>query len=968
MERWQDAIARQDDTALAKRAQSLADDPSSRPLLEVIFGNSPFLTQCLLNDIGTFLAWRKAGHEKLFPEIIDKMLRNAVEAESEAALMTALRVARRQCALVTGLSDIAGLATVEVTTAALSRFADAAIEATITFLLREALKRGKLPDPNAVTVDTCGYVVLGMGKLGGGELNYSSDIDLIVLYEPERLAESARDNLGPFFVAMTRDLVRILESRTSDGFVFRMDLRLRPDPGATPVALSTLAAETYYESMGQNWERAAMIKARAVAGDTKAGTGFLDIIKPFVWRKHLDFAAIQDIHSIKRQIHAHKGGGQIAIAGHNVKLGRGGIREIEFFAQTQQLIWGGRHPELRSPRTIDALRALAAHGRINDETAEDMIEAYRFLRTVEHRLQMVDDQQTHELPRDEEALEAIAAFLGYSDTAAFAEALTTRLRTVEAHYAALFEEAPDLGGPGNLVFTGGEHDPETLATLERLGYRDGERVSAIVRGWHHGRHRATRSVRARELLTEIMPALLEALAATPGPDEAFLKFDEFLAAQPAGVQLFSMFHANPGQLALVAEVMGSAPELAARLGANASLFEAVVSEGFFDALPDPETLAADIAGVLAEARDFQDVLDLSRRWANDHRFQVGIQYFRGMIDAAAAGRALAEIADAALIALWPPVREEFETQHGTFADGGMAVLAMGKLGGREMTMTSDLDLIFLYDVPEGTEASDGDKPLMPGHYYTRLSQRYLNAITAMTAEGRLYEVDMRLRPSGNAGPLATSFAGFLKYQNDEAWTWEHMALTRARVIEGPPDLTARIGESVRSVLVRPRDLDKLVTDVAEMRERIERDHSSETEWRIKRRRGGIVDLEFLAQYQQLRHAAAHPEVLSANTQDAFEQLAAAGCLAADTAKTLAEAARFWQGLQSMLRLTVGEDFQEESATDGLRALLTRAGGVETFDELKARIAETSAAVYDIFKATIEAPAAVLAADKDEVGA
>jgi glutamate-ammonia-ligase adenylyltransferase len=966
LERWNEAVADLDNRTIAKRAEAFADDTTGRLLLEVIFGNSPFLTQCLLHDIGTAVAWRKTGLAKVFQGILDELRKSADAAGSESELMSVLRVARRRCALVVGLSDIAGHAGIEETMAALSRFAEASIEAAFSFLLRDAQAKRRLPQSPLLTPQTSGYIVLAMGKLGGGELNYSSDIDLIVLFEPERLdiegmAEIAPDGPGPLFIALTRDLVRILETRTGDGFVFRTDLRLRPDPGVTPVAISVLAAETYYESMGQNWERAAMIKARPVGGDLEAGESFVAAIRPFVWRKHLDFAAIQDIHSIKRQIHAHKGGGKIAIAGHNVKLGRGGIREIEFFAQTQQLIWGGRHPELRARVTTEALEALAAHGRVAERTAQEMIAAYRFLRTVEHRLQMIDDQQTHELPRDENGLAALAAFLGYADAAAFSETLTHQLRTVEQHYAALFEEAPALGGSGNLVFTGGEHDPDTLATLERLGYADPERVSAIVRGWHHGRYRAMRSVRARELLTEVMPALLEALAATPGPDEALLKFDEFLSAQPAGVQLFSMFHANPGQLALVAEVMGSAPELAARLGANASLFEAVVSEGFFDALPDAAALADDIARTLGEARDFQDVLDLSRRWANDHRFQVGIQHFRGMIDAAAAGRALADIADTALTALWPPVIAEFEEQHGRFTGGGMAVLAMGKLGGREMTMTSDLDLIFLFDVPEGADQSDGAKPLSPGHYYTRLSQRYLNAITAMTAEGRLYEVDMRLRPSGNAGPLATGFTGFVKYQNEEAWNWEHMALTRARVINGPEDLRRRIDEAVRAVLCKPRDGDKLVGDVAAMRDRIEREHGVESDWRVKRRRGGVVDLEFIAQYLQLRHAEEHPDVLSGNTLKALEQLAAAGCLDGSTAARLQNAARFWQGLQSMLRLTVGENFDEASATDGVRALLVRAGGAKDFNDLKARITWTSEAVYAIFRSMIEEPAAKLAA-------
>src|SRR5690606_15692978 len=324
---------------------------------------------------------------------------------------------------------------------------------------------------------------------------------------PDRMEQADPWRLQQGLVRLTRDLVQILEERTADGYVFRTDLRLRPDPGATPLAISVIAAETYYESMGQNWERAAMIKARPVAADREAGDTFIATLRPFVWRKHLDFAAIQDIHSIKRQINAHRGGGKIEILGHNIKLGRGGIREIEFFAQTQQLIWGGRVPSLRRAGTCDTLRDLAAAGRITPLVAKELIDSYRFLRTIEHRLQMVEDRQTHSLPADEAGIAALAAFLGYPGADPFVRDLEAHLRRVERHYAELFEEHPSLSAAGNLVFTGGEHDPDTLATLRRLGYRDAERVSSVVRAWHHGRYRATRSQRARELLTELMPAL-----------------------------------------------------------------------------------------------------------------------------------------------------------------------------------------------------------------------------------------------------------------------------------------------------------------------------------------------------------------------------------------------------------------------------------------------------------------------------
>jgi glutamate-ammonia-ligase adenylyltransferase len=455
----------------------------------------------------------------------------APPSASAEAVMRSLRRARRRMALAVALADIGGAWPLEAVTAALTAFAETAIGAAVAHLLASAASTGEiaLPYPDDPARGS-GFVVLGMGKLGARELNYSSDIDLILLFDDERLADSYTGKRSPqeFFVRLARDLVRLLEERTADGYVFRTDLRLRPDPGSTPPVLSMLAAETYYESTGQNWERAAMIKARPVAGDLAAGQRFLDLLRPFVWRKSLDFAAIQDIHSIKRQINAHRGGARIAVAGHNIKLGRGGIREIEFFAQTQQLIWGGREPALRTSRTCEALQALADSGHISADVPAKLIDAYRFLRTLEHRLQMAEDRQTHQLPSEPGKLAQIAKFMGFPDTDSFAATVLRVLRTVEDEYAGLFEEAPELGGGGALVFTGAEDHPDTLQTLTALGFREPSAVSAAVRAWHHGRYRAMRSTRARELLTEIMPALLGAFGKTVDPDGALMRFDEFL--------------------------------------------------------------------------------------------------------------------------------------------------------------------------------------------------------------------------------------------------------------------------------------------------------------------------------------------------------------------------------------------------------------------------------------------------------
>ncbi|HSR70948.1 MAG TPA: bifunctional [glutamine synthetase] adenylyltransferase/[glutamine synthetase]-adenylyl-L-tyrosine phosphorylase, partial [Kiloniellales bacterium] len=866
------------------------------------------------------------------------------------------------------LADLTGHWSLERIVEALSDFADRALSAAVGRLLVRAAERGELELADSADPErNCGLVVLALGKLGARELNYSSDIDLIVLFDPERARYRASRGPQEGFVRMTRDLVRILEERTGEGHVFRTDLRLRPDPGAMPLAISVESALTYYESLGQNWERAAMIKARPVAGDLAMGREFLRELQPFVWRKHLDFWAIQDIHSIKRQIYAHKGGQEIAVLGHDIKLGRGGIREIEFFAQTQQLIWGGREPELRKARTLDALDALVEAGHVAEQTATDLGSAYRYLRGLEHRLQMVADQQTQRLPDDEAGLARIAAFMGCDGTDAFREALLGALRKVEDHYAELFEESPALATSGNLVFTGGEPEPGTLKTLNEMGFEDGARVFGLVRAWHHGRHRATRSTRARQLLTEIMPSLLEALGKTRQPDLALVKFDEFLSGLPAGVQLFSLLHANPSLLDLLAEIMGGAPALADRLSRNPALLDAVLTQGFFDHIPEREELEAELAATLEQARDFQDVLDLSRRWANDRRFQVGVHMLRGTSDLEETGRALSDIADTVLGGLYGPVLEEFSRNHGRVPGGGLAVVAFGKLGAREMSVSSDLDLVFVYD--SGSDErdaaepeSDGPKPLPASQYFARLAQRYIGALTAMTAEGQLYEIDMRLRPSGNKGPIAATLAGWRRYQETEAWTWEHMALTRARVVTGSPELSAAIEETIREVICRPRDPDKLLAEVANMRARVEREHPAKTIWSVKYLRGGLMDLEFLAQYLVLRHASEHPEILDGATAAVFAKAARAGFIGSTLAQRLIATTRLMREVQGMLRLTAAPAFDADSGSASLQSMLTRATGMESFSALRDALVTQAQIAHEVFVETIEEPAKALAAD------
>src|SRR5215469_6727401 len=957
LEAWHEALALSQDDPVSRIASRWSGTREGERLLAAIFGNSPFLSTVVIKEWAFLTHLVEESADRVFGEIA-AAIENAEDfGEDRPRLMRRLRIAKRQTALLAAVAELIGVWSLEDQTRALSRFAEAALGAAARHLLRHAADRGLilLPSLDAPECDS-GLIVLGVGKLGGYELNYSSDIDLILLYDATRARVTTRDGIQPFFVRLARDLGRILEERTDEGYVFRTDLRLRPDPASTPPALSVAAALAYYESVGQNWERAALIKARPVAGDRTAAQYFLRELEPFLWRKNLDFAAIQDIHSIKRQINAHRGGKRIAVERHDIKTGRGGIREIEFFAQTQQLIWGGRVRELRVRSTCEALRRLAAIGRVEPTTASDLVDDYRFLRRLEHRLQMVDDVQTHALPAHRDGIARAAVFLGYPQTDAFVADLLAHLTSVEKHYAALFEQAPTLSGPGNLVFTGVEDDPETLRTLSGLGFAEPGPVATLVRGWHHGRLRATRSQRAREILTELVPELLRIFGATPHPDTALLRFDQFLSRLPAGVQFFSLFYANPGLLELVAEIMAGAPRLAEQLAQRPALLDAVLTEGFFGPLPEQSGLAADLGEGLAGASNYEDSLDALRRWTGERRFQVGVQLLRRALDGRQAGVVLTDIAQTALAALLPTVEAEFARRHGRVPGGTFAVIGMGRLGSREMTLASDLDLILIYDVPPGVETSDGAHPLAVSGYYARLSQRLIGAITAPTAEGRLYEVDMRLRPSGAAGPIASHFTGFARYQRESAWTWEHMALTRARPVAGDAGLRQRISETLEAVLRMPRDPQRLVSDIATMRRRIAEENPRPSPWDLKNRRGGLIDLEFFVQYLILREAASLPEILHRGTAQALVALSEVDALAIQAQRELVAAERLLRDVQAVLVLVSDNMPGAATLPEPDAATLARCVGAVDFTQLGVDISNATARVRSWYGRLVEHPA------------
>jgi glutamate-ammonia-ligase adenylyltransferase len=914
-----------------------------------MFGASPFLTGLMERDPDALLRTLSSSPEQRFAALAGEATASVAAADGVPEAMRALRTFKAGVSLLAAFCDLGGVWPVMRVARMLSESADTAVSAAVRFLFARARDKGEW-----LAADASGYFVLAMGKHGAFELNYSSDIDLIVLYDPARIRPRAGLEVQHFLVRVTRDLVRLLQERTEHGYVFRTDLRLRPDPGSTPLALSTEAALNYYESVGQNWERAALIKARPVAGDVAAGAAFLDNLAPFIWRKYLDFAAIADIHAMKRQIHAFRGFGQIAVAGHDIKVGRGGIREIEFFAQTQQLIAGGRQRELRVSPTLAALERLQARGWIEQEVRRELDQAYRFLRGVEHRLQMIGDEQTQTLPEDADKLLALARFCGFASTEEFAARLTGELERVQAHYARLFEGSPELTRRGaNMVFAGEADDPGTLETLAAMGYRRPQAVIAGVRGWHHGRYPAIRTPRARELLTEVQPVLIEALADTADPDLAFIGFDRFLAELPSGVQLFSLLKQNPGLLGLIAAIMGTAPRLARILSKRRRLLDAVLAPGFFGSLPSDRDLDGIVATELSGARDLQEALDRARLVGNEQAFLIGVRVLTGTISAARAGGAYALLAERMIDAMQAEVEREMARAHGRVPGAAVAVVAMGKLGGREMTAASDLDLIVVYDFDPGAEASDGARPLPPTQYYTRFTQRLISALASQTAEGKLYDVDMRLRPSGQKGPVATQLSSFIDYQQRQAWTWEHLALTRARVISGPPRLREVVAGAIRQVLTMPRDRARIAADVRDMRARIEKEKGTRDPWDLKQVRGGLVDIEFIAQHLQLVHAAAHPQILSPNTAAALSNLQQAGLLPAAAAETLLPAARLLGDLTQVLRLCLDGPFDPQAAPDGLKALLARAGEAPDFARLEADLTARQAEVRALFEVLVD---------------
>lgn len=867
----------------------------------------------------------------------------ACKDQSEADAMAILRHAKADVHLACAIGDLQGILSLDQVTKALSDLGDIATKVALILAARGAPSRDRTSfhEPDKVP----GLFIIAMGKHGGQELNYSSDIDLAAFYDRDAFGPDHQDTAGGICVRIVQAVSRILEDVTADGYVFRVDWRLRPDPASTPVAVSLRAAEAYYESVGQNWERAAFIKARVIAGDDMAAKILLDHLRPFIWRKNLDFAAIDDVQSILRQIHAVRRSTDLDDPAFDVKLGRGGIREIEFFVQTQQLILGGRDPSLRGRRTLDSLDALVLAGRINGDVRDDLARGYQFLRAIEHRIQMLDDEQTHKLPADPLRRARVAAFSGHKDVGELDAQIRSCRELVRARVRELFPESAALSSDtGSLVFTGVDDDPETLETLSKLGFKDPSRVAKSVRGWHHGRVPATRTARARELLTALTPDLLAAISATGEPDSGFARFDDFFGALPAGVQTLSLFKAEPQILRETCATLALAPRLGQALAKRPAILDAMMSPRFAAPLQsDAAGARLDVlTGALATSTGFEESLDLVRRAHRDEAYRIGFQILHRRAKAGEAGAAYSDLAEATINAMLPVAYDALASAHGTFPSR-VVVCAWGKLGGREIAADSDLDLMIVYDCDDADAESDGRRPLSAEQYHTRLTQRLVSALSVQTAEGTLYEVDMQLRPSGTKGPVAVRFSALANYYNyqagGQAWTWEYQALTRLRPVAGDPVLCARIEALAHAALRQDRNPDQTLTDIVAMRAKMVAAHPVRGSWDIKRQRGGLIDLEFLVQAYQLLGAPKGLDVCRANTLEALEALAGAGQLDRETAGRLIHAGAILHDIRQLLAVASGPSFDPVTASQGLKSATATALNAPDFPSASAIFAD-----------------------------
>ncbi len=910
-----------------------------------LFGNSPHLTGLLLRDLECTAALVTEP-----PNALAERVRSALAAADPGmardALMRFLRVQRNRVAVIAAVYDCFGIWDVMRCAELLSDMADHALRLAVSHLLRQSVARGEVEQPED---DRWGYFVLAMGKHGSRELNYSSDIDLIALYDPERIRYLGGKTQREHCARLTRDLVSILETRDAGGYVFRMDLRLRPDAASTPVAITTGFALDYYYNRGRTWERAAMIKARPVAGDLAAGEAFLESLSPFVWEEGLDFRSVEEIRAISEQIHDFHGHGAVQLAGQNVKLGRGGIREIEFFVHMHQLAYGGRNRRLRGRQVLSMLALLEEQHHLMPREAGTLRDAYLLLRRVEHRLQMVNDNQTQTLPETNAGLEHIAAFLQLDSREALGALLGPISVEVHALYRARFDVPEREQDIAEAILTGPEGSPDALDRLRAAGFQDAPSAFDTFRGWAEGRHPCTASERARASVRTLLQHIVEALGRTPDPDRALKRFDGFLAALREGTALWSMLRANAWLLDLVAVVMGGAPRIADRLAGKPELLQAVLDPSFFLPIPEQAALLEEVEERLGGERDFRRCVDRVASWTDDRRFQVGVQTLQNLItlDEAAASRA--HIAEVAIEVLLRVAVADLRQRHGQPA-GGCALVALDDLGSGDMIYASSLNLVYATAFQNGQRMTDGAHPISTERFHARTAKRLAAALRRRTSVGNHLYDDVALTLLPHDGPLHRPA---WPAPVAAAWPQTHrlLALSRAKVLCGDPAAVEQVRTAIRQGLSKSLDADGLRQGFAAMRSHLATQRSSEDPFDFQHVRGGLADIELLARHLQLQHGD-EPSAVPGSAAACFKAFARAGGMAADEALFLTDAAHLQRAVQAFLRLTWSGPATVRDAPHTLQSRVANIFECASFAALDAKLRETQARVAEIFKRRI----------------
>lgn len=884
-----------------------------------IFFHSPFLKQIIITYFDDFLKLLIREPEILQKEFVfrqahyvDLLCDSFSGSGFISTIKKELRINRKLHALFVALCDLTGYWNIERITLALSDFADASVQTAFKAAFYEHYHQKFKIKIALETIDICDLVVLALGKHGAQELNYSSDIDLIIFFKNPTVPLLPNNFNEQDYIKIAQRLAQILQERTPEGFVHRVDYRLRPDPASTQVAVSFASAHSYYENVGQNWERAAFIKARPVAGNLQIGKEFVKDLKPFIWRKYFDFSSISEIHLMKKQIHSIHGFEERTLSGANIKLGYGGIREIEFFVQAQQLIFGGKNLILRGMQTIPMLYELEKTQWISKRARNDLTEAYNFLRLIEHRLQMVRDEQTQCLPIEKKDLLQIARFCGFSNLSEFRKIFFKHTDKVRHHYSLLFKKEDSKSKENYpLIFQGQEYISETVLRLKNIGFRRPEAVIDIINDWKLGKRRALISSKAREVLNKTITELLEALGKTANPEAALSILDQAFLKMPASVELLTILHSHETLRSLFADLLGSAPRLAQMVMHTPHILDCIIDPAFLTPIRHTKSLEKQIRYMMGDPTHFEAFLDIIRDTIRQFHFLTGARLLSGLLSPDDLGHVYSGMAEAAIRITFEQVLKEFSKEYGEIQNASFAILGLGRLGSRQMTARSDLDLIMIYDFSPEYRESTGNKKVDVTTYTTRLTQRLIAALSVPTRRGELYEVDLRLRPQGGKGPIAVQVSSFFSYQEEESDLWEHMALTRARVITGDLNFSKLITQEIRKIIKKERSPPDVIREARKMRSYIATHKGDKNPWNFKLARGAILDLDFLAQTIVLIYSIHHPRLLGQRTPRIFQIAMQKGIITESEAEILQKSHGVFYALQQWQRTIFNEDYDDK---------------------------------------------------------